>query len=135
MEYVAYLHKNKKSDYGVSFPDFPGCITAGKTLDEARRFAQEALELHIAGMMEDEEDIPSPSVLDHIKDSPDMKDAIAFMVSVNPPSPTIRINLTLRENQLGEIDRAAKIAGTNRSAFMVQASIEKALGRQPTARF
>ncbi len=37
MEYIAYLHKDRHSDYGVSFPDFPGCITAGKTLDEASR--------------------------------------------------------------------------------------------------
>jgi predicted RNase H-like HicB family nuclease len=28
MEYIAYLHKEKKSDFGVSFPDFPGCVTA-----------------------------------------------------------------------------------------------------------
>jgi hypothetical protein len=33
-EYVSYLHKDRGSDYGVSLPDFPGCITAGKTLDE-----------------------------------------------------------------------------------------------------
>src|SRR5689334_6632615 len=37
MHYIAYLHKTRRSDYGVSFPDFPGCITAGKTLEEARR--------------------------------------------------------------------------------------------------
>ncbi len=43
MEYIAYLHKDKKSDYGVSFPDFPGCITAGTSLEEARRMAAEAL--------------------------------------------------------------------------------------------
>jgi HicB_like antitoxin of bacterial toxin-antitoxin system len=35
MEYIAYLHKDRSSDYGLSFSDFPGCITAGKTLDEA----------------------------------------------------------------------------------------------------
>ena len=34
--YIALLHKDPKSDYGVSFPDLPGCITAGRTLDEAR---------------------------------------------------------------------------------------------------
>jgi len=28
MKYIAYLHKNKGSDFGVSFPDFPGCVTA-----------------------------------------------------------------------------------------------------------
>ena len=50
MEYIAYLHKDSKSDYGVSFPDFPGCITAGSSLDEARRMAAEALAFHIAGL-------------------------------------------------------------------------------------
>ena len=28
-EYVALLHRDEGSDYGVSFPDFPGCVTAG----------------------------------------------------------------------------------------------------------
>ena len=27
--YIGLLHKDAHSDYGVSFPDFPGCITAG----------------------------------------------------------------------------------------------------------
>jgi predicted RNase H-like HicB family nuclease len=53
MDYIAYLHKDRKSDFGVSFPDFPGCVTAGKSLDEARRRAPDALAFHIAGMMED----------------------------------------------------------------------------------
>ena len=52
MEYIAYLHKDRGSDYGVSFPDFPGCITAGRTLDEASRMAEDALALHIQGMIE-----------------------------------------------------------------------------------
>jgi len=37
MHCIAYLHKTRKSDYGVSFLDFPGCITAGRTLEEARQ--------------------------------------------------------------------------------------------------
>ena len=61
MEYVAYLHKDRKSDFGVSFPDFPGCITAGKTLEDARRMASEALALHVRGMLEDGETLPEPS--------------------------------------------------------------------------
>jgi predicted RNase H-like HicB family nuclease len=28
MDYIAYLHKESKSDFGVSFPDFPGVVTA-----------------------------------------------------------------------------------------------------------
>ena len=49
MEDIAFLHKEAKSDFGVSFPDFPGCITAGKTLDEAGHMASEALALPIRG--------------------------------------------------------------------------------------
>jgi predicted RNase H-like HicB family nuclease len=56
--YIALLHKDPKSDYGVSFPDLPGCVTAGRTLDEARAMAIEALELHLQGMVEDREPIP-----------------------------------------------------------------------------
>jgi len=31
--YLAIIHKDTKSDYGVSFPDFPGCITAGRSIN------------------------------------------------------------------------------------------------------
>ena len=34
--YIALIHKEPNSDYGVSFPDLPGCVTAGTTIDEAR---------------------------------------------------------------------------------------------------
>jgi hypothetical protein len=26
MDYLPYLHKDRNSDFGVGFPDFPGCI-------------------------------------------------------------------------------------------------------------
>ncbi len=35
-QYIALIHKDPDSDYGVSFPDLPGVATAGSTLDEAR---------------------------------------------------------------------------------------------------
>jgi len=56
--YIALIRKQPDSDYGVEVPDFPGCITAGKSLEEARRMASEALNCHIAGMVEDGETIP-----------------------------------------------------------------------------
>lgn len=82
MEYIAYLHKDRKSDFGVSFPDFPGCITAGKALDEARRLAPEALALHIKGMMNDGEPIPEASTIDDLAGDPALKGAVAFLVKV-----------------------------------------------------
>jgi predicted RNase H-like HicB family nuclease len=42
-QFIALIHKDADSDYGVSFPDLPGCVTAGATLDEARDMAAEAL--------------------------------------------------------------------------------------------
>jgi len=41
--YIALIHKEPKSDFGVSFPDFPGCVSAGSTLEEAASLAAEAL--------------------------------------------------------------------------------------------
>src|SRR5258707_12054242 len=126
MDYIAYLHKDPKSDFGVSFPDFPGCITAGKTLEEAHRMAAEALTLHIAGMMEDGEAIPEPSTLDALANDRARKHAVAFLVHVEPAEKTVRINITARERQVQEIDRLANAAGLTRSAYMVRSALLRA---------
>ncbi len=123
MEYIAYLHKERASDFGVSFPDFPGCVTAGKTLEEARTLAVEALTLHMAGMMEDGDPLPEPSTLDQLARDPAMRGAVAFLVSAEPPEKTVRINITARESQIEAIDRLAKARGMTRSAFMVQSAV------------
>jgi predicted RNase H-like HicB family nuclease len=123
MEYIAYLHKDQGSDYGVSFPDFPGCITAGKSLDEASRMAVEALTLHIQGMIEDGDAVPEPSKLDDVAKDAAKHGAIAFMVSVDAPDATVRVNITARESQIEKIDALAEAAGMTRSGYMVRAAI------------
>ena len=45
----------------VVFPDLPGCVTFGTDEDEAIRMSKEAVSLHLYGMEQDGEDIPSPS--------------------------------------------------------------------------
>lgn len=126
MDYIAYLHKDSDSDFGVSFPDFPGCITAGKTLEEAHRMAAEALALHIRGMVEDGEEIPAPSTLDALANDPARKDAVAFLVHIEPEKGrTVRINITAREKQVEQIDRLANKAGVTRSAYMVQSALRR----------
>src|SRR5579862_1442301 len=126
MEYIAYLHKDRDSDFGVSFPDFPGCVTAGRTLEEARRMAADALALHIKGMLEDGDAVPDPSNLDTLEKDPNMKGAVAVLVSVEPAAEkTVRINITARESQLDAIDRLAIEAAMTRSAYMVQCSLNQ----------
>ncbi|MGA7462755.1 MAG: type II toxin-antitoxin system HicB family antitoxin [Candidatus Korobacteraceae bacterium] len=127
MEYIAYLHKDGKSDFGVSFPDFPGCITAGRTLEEARRLAPEALTLHIQGMIEDGEAIPEPSTLDELASDPARRGAVCFLVSANPvEDKAVRVNITARASQIRKIDDLADRAGLTRSAFLVRQALESA---------
>jgi len=78
--YIAIVHKDPKSDFGVSFPDFPGCITAGRNIDDAKDMAQEALTLHIQGMIDDGDQLPVPSKLEEIMADPDFVDAAAYLV-------------------------------------------------------
>jgi len=80
--YIALLRKDGRSDYSVEFPDLPGCITAGRTLEEAREFAREALTLHLKGLAEEGAAIPAPSGLDAVMADPEnrAKDTVAFLV-------------------------------------------------------
>ena len=79
-DYIALLSKDRDSDYGVDFPDFPGCVTAGTSPEEARELALEALCLHIEGMIEDGEPIPPPSTVERIRSDPANSDAIDILV-------------------------------------------------------
>ena len=121
--YIALIHKDRGSDYGVSFPDFPGCVTAGKTVDEAKELAAEALVFHIEGMIEDGEALPEPSDLETVMKDALSRKAVAFLVT--PPEkqePTVRINITVSATDLKEIDAYAENHGFTRSGFLVQAA-------------
>jgi predicted RNase H-like HicB family nuclease len=124
MDYIAIIHKEPNSDFGVSFPDFPGCITAGRTLDEARDMAAEALTGHIEVMRETGEPLPDASTLDEVMNNPDFQDGVAFLVSIEEPGKTVRLNITLTEQELQEIDKHAREHGMTRSAFLVKSGLK-----------
>jgi predicted RNase H-like HicB family nuclease len=122
-QYVGLIHKEAESDYSVSFPDFPGCITAGATLDEARAMAEEALAFHIEGLAEDSEAIPEPSSLESVMADALNRASVAILVPVISPAPkTMRVNITLREDILTAIDRYAESHGLSRSGFITKAA-------------
>ncbi len=88
---IALLRKDPATDFGVDFPVFPGCVTAGKTLEEAGAMAAEALDLRIAGIVQDQEPVPEPSSLDTIVNDPENRDAVAFLVEVaTRPAKSVR---------------------------------------------
>jgi predicted RNase H-like HicB family nuclease len=83
--YIALVHKDEGTSYGVSFPDVPGCISAGDTFEEAVDNAADALAFHFAGMREDGDAIPAPRSSGELKRDPelaeDSADAIVTMVT------------------------------------------------------
>ena len=121
-QYVALIHKDASSDFSVSFPDFPGCVTAGKTIDEARLMAEEALAFHIEGMIEDGEQIPPSSSLDDIMKVRESRDAVAFLVDAKIAERAIRINVSIPEKELKAIDAYAQTHGLSRSGLFLKAA-------------
>jgi predicted RNase H-like HicB family nuclease len=73
-EYIGIVHKDPTSDYGVSFPDFPGAVTAAPTFEEAVEMAAEALLLHVEGMLAEGETIPDPSSPEQVMANPEYRD-------------------------------------------------------------
>ena len=122
-QYIALIHKEADSDYGVSFPDLPGVITAGSNLDEARRLATEALTFHLEGLAEDGESVPEPSSLEEVMSVRENKDGVAVLIAApNAEVKSVRINVTLPADVLEQIDQYAEREGFTRSGFLAQAA-------------
>ncbi len=99
--YIALIHKDPHSEFGVSFPDFPGCISAGASLDQARANAEEALAFHVEGMAEDGEAIPEPSSLEDIMAEPDNRDGVAVLIPLREQAArTVRVTSRSRKQRL-----------------------------------
>ena len=58
MHYPAVFSPSSDGGYDVSFPDFPGCVTFGASLPDAKQKAREVLELWLEELREQNEDIP-----------------------------------------------------------------------------
>jgi len=99
--YIATVHKELESDYGIQFYDFPGCISAAKTIEEAKIMATEALTGHLAMMLDDQEEIPQPSNLEKILEYPDQNDAVAFLI-INISNELIPVRLSLSGTPLNK---------------------------------
>ncbi len=122
-QYIGLIHKDPDSDYGVSFPDFPGVATAGRTLDEARAMAEEALAFHIEGLVTDNEAIPEPSTLERIMADAANREGVAILVAAKTPAAkAVRVNVTFPKDVLEQIDRYAEAHGVTRSGFLMQAA-------------
>lgn len=118
-DYIALVRKTPDTDFAVSFPDLPGCVTTGREFDDAFVDAREALALHLEGMAAEGEPIPAPSRFEEILADPDNRDALAMIVhGPDTAIPVRRINATLPEDVIADIDAVTD----NRSGFLADAA-------------
>ena len=116
--YPAFVDKDAESDFGVSFPDFPGCVSAGETLEESLMGAQEALSGHVALMIADGDALPKPTPLEQVAAEKELSTVAITLVPVVLPGRARRVNVTLDEALLEEIDQISN----NRSGFLAEAA-------------
>jgi predicted RNase H-like HicB family nuclease len=123
-QYPALIHKEPGSDYGVSFPDLPGCVSAGTTLEEAHEMGAEALQGHLEVMLEAGDPIPAPSALEDVYELARQDSDVVGVAILRArlPGAAKRINITLDEFLLKDIDHHAEALGTTRSAYLAEAA-------------
>ena len=121
--YIGVIHKHPGSIFGVSFPDFPGCISAADDLSDVPAAAKEALELCVEGMIEDGDRLPEPRSLTDIQADGAWNDYQAILViDVALPARQVRANISIDEALLIKIDRVAEDSGMTRSGFLAVAA-------------
>ncbi len=116
--YPAFVDKDEDSDFGVSFPDFPGCISAGEGIEDALIGAQEALAGHVALMLADGDTLPKASALAEVAAAREASTVAVTLIPVVLPGRARRVNVTLDEALLEEIDQISN----NRSGFLAEAA-------------
>jgi predicted RNase H-like HicB family nuclease len=80
--YIGYLRQDNlgRRDFGVEFPDLPGCVTAAWPLEEVPFMAVEALAGHVASLIDAGDPVPAPSTYDQLKDDPELAGAVMILV-------------------------------------------------------
>jgi predicted RNase H-like HicB family nuclease len=125
---VALVH-GVPGAYGISFPDFQGCIAGGHTVDEALRRGRDALDFHVESMIEVGEALPKVRGIAEIRSDPefaeDFADALVAVVEADLPAKAVRVNISIDERLLDRIDRAAESTGETRSGFIAAAARER----------
>ena len=61
------LFERSTTGYGGYAPDLPGCVATGRTIEETRQRMAKAMELHLAAMRQDGDQIPEPSHLELVE--------------------------------------------------------------------
>lgn len=122
MKYIAIVHKDNDSAYGVTLPDFPGCFSAADTLDDVQANVQDAVELYAEGeaFMP-----PDPMTFEQVAALDEAKGGVLMLVDVNfdfLDENIVPVNISMPAYMRDRISKAANNCGLTRSAYIVQAA-------------
>ncbi len=124
MLYPVYVHKDPDSAYGMTFPDFPGCFSAADDLGEIPRLAQEAVEVHFDG---EDVEIPTPAPIEKLAADPIYEGGFWLLLDVDLSkvnTKSVRLNISLPANLVGQIDHYAAKHHMTRSGFLAKAALQ-----------
>jgi len=130
--FVALVHADDAGNYGASFPDAPGVVAVGRSIEDALESGRKALRSHFNAMQDEGFDVPVARTLEDVISDPAFADdrAEAILVSAVAPAPKtgkrLRSNISLDEFQLERIDSAARKSGLTRSKFLVEGALRSA---------
>lgn len=120
------LVHEENATFGISFPDVPGCVAAGCTLEEALEQGAEALSAHLAWMRADGDLLPvardhaallcDPEVAEISEDA-----TWHVVVPRDRQAARVRVNIMIEPGLLRRTDAAAEGLGSTRSAFIESA--------------
>ncbi|MGX5829289.1 type II toxin-antitoxin system HicB family antitoxin [Mesorhizobium sp. 43Arga] len=115
--YPAVLERGPKGTFGAWFPDFPGSVAGGRSLEEAIEKAENTLAKAVDLLFEHGKSLPEPTPIDGIV-LPKGCDLLAyFVVGVDPPDQSERVNVYLPTRLIGQADKRAAAFGMSRSSF------------------
>ena len=115
--YPAVLERGPKGTFGAWFPDFPGCVAGGKSQEEAIAKAENTLAQAVDTLAEGGKPLPQPTPIERIVLPKGCNFLAYFIVGVDPPDPSERVNVYLPKSLIGRIDRRAAELGMSRSSF------------------
>jgi predicted RNase H-like HicB family nuclease len=115
--YPAVMERGAKGTFGAWFPDFPGCVAGGKSQEEAIERAENKLAQAVDALAEHDRPLPQPTPIGQIVLPKGCEFLAYFIVGVDPPDPSERVNVYLPKSLIGQVDRRASELGMSRSSF------------------
>ncbi len=126
MQFPVVVKRIQDNHFNIAVPDLPGCESVGNSTEQALQNAADAIETHLDSMTQHGDPIPTPSrIEDHQKD-PQFTGGIWALVTVDVSrhlGKSKRINITIPERLLKQIDKYTSSHGGNRSAFLAEAAL------------